>query len=159
MAEEVRVIYFKSIDGRMYKTEAEAERADRNWRAENEVDLTAEIARLDKEATRMKLRVSKSRNEYPVLWVQHGKHGDDYYLLQHPDDRFEAGWDIFSTMMDYGCFMYSVKKKMISEELLRTENKMAATVFMQEEATGEYQRVSSERVTTYTNIKKDAESC
>lgn len=153
MVETVTIERFKSLDGYIYDSKKDAERADARWRAVNEFDLVNDIRKLEAggqgTVLREERRTADRPGRYPVLVTLEMKHSTEYFMATKPDSLPNLYWDIFKLNYDYGCYNYEAASKAISEEIFKTENKFAAMTFVMQRAEYEYERIQTETLSVY----------
>lgn len=153
MAEVVTVERYKSLNGYTYDKLADAERADEEWREENDYDLEHDIAQLTRAGERDMHRLRRNEeqrkySQYPVLYVLQSKHENQHYLAKNVDAVPRIYFSILKFNKEYG-FYHSAAAKAITDEIIRTENHLAAMSFMKERVDYEYENVYTESVTIY----------
>lgn len=152
MVEAVKVERYKSLDGNVYDKRADAERADVQWRKENEYDLEKDITRLTKIGQREMFYLKRNEEQrkhsrFPMLYVLEAKHGNEHYMASTVDAVPKVYFEILKTNKDYG-FYWTPADKAVTDEIVRTENYLAAMAFVKERADYQYERVTTEDVTT-----------
>lgn len=153
MAEVVTVERYKSLDGYVYDKLSDAEKADANWRKENEFDLEKDIALLTKLGEReMKYsRFNESKrkhSQYPELFVLECKHEYQYYVAKNVEAVPQIYFEILKFNKDWGCY-WSDAAKAITDEIVRTENHVAAIAFVKDRVNYQYENVYTLDVTIY----------
>lgn len=153
MVEIVTVERYKSLDGYVYDKLSDAEKADANWRKENEFDLEKDIALLTKMGEReMKyLRYNESQRKhsnYPELFVLECKHEYQYYVAKNVEAVPQIYFEILKFNKDWG-FYWSDAAKAITDEIVRTENRVAAIAFVKDRVNYQYENVYTLDVTIY----------
>lgn len=152
MVEVVTVERYKSLNGYIYDKLADAEKADALWRKENEYDLEKDIAHLTKLGQREMFYLKRNEEQrkhsrYPMLYVLEAKHGDEHYMASTVDAVPKVYFEILKTNKDYG-FYWATADKAITDEIVRTENHLAAIAFVKERVDYQYENVTTEDVTT-----------
>ena len=153
MVEVVTVERYKSLDGYTYDKLADAERADAEWRKENEYDLGRDIARLTKLGERdMRYLTRNEENrrysQYPMLYVLKSKHEDVSYVAKTVAAVPRVYFEILKFNKEWGCY-YTAAAKAITDEIVRTENYLAALAFVKERVDHQYENVLSQDVQIY----------
>lgn len=150
--EHIVVTKFKSLDGNLYDTEHDALAADARWSNENTVDLEKEILLLtnggNRYIKRQKEIHERSPKYYPILFVEKQKHGNNYYLATNPDSIPEIFFKILKENNEWG-FYYTVRDKSVAENIIKTENKIAAIKFILDRSGYEYESVDTETLICY----------
>jgi hypothetical protein len=153
MAEVVNVEKYKSLNGCVYDSLRDAEHADAQWRKENDYDLEKDIAQLTKIGER-EMRYLRNNEEkrkhsqYPVLYVLHSKHGYQHYVATTVEAVPRIYFDILKYNKAWGCY-WTVAATAITDEIVRTENRMAAWAFVKERIDYQYENVYTESVKIY----------
>lgn len=153
MVEVVTVERYKSLNGYMYDKLQDAERADAEWRSENEYDLDKDILRLTLQGNReinylMRVEENRRYSQYPMLFVLKNKYGDQHYVAKTADAVPRVYFEILKFNRDSE-FYYTPAAKAISDEIVRTANYTAAIAFVKERVDYEYEKVFTETVTIY----------
>jgi hypothetical protein len=153
MAETVVVEKYKSLNGYVYDKLADAERADAEWREENEYDLEKDINTLTKLGERdmryMRRNEEQRRySQYPMLYVLESKHANEYYVAMNLEAVPRIYFEILKYNKEYG-FYWSPAPKAITDEIVRTENHLAAMSFVKQRVDYQYENVHTESVTMY----------
>lgn len=153
MAEIVTVEKYKSLNGYTYDKLADAERADAEWREENEYDLEKDIAQLTKDGNRELINLQRRDEKhpghfFPKLYVLDNKYEKIYYLAKSVNAVPKIFFEILKFNEQWGCYTEPAAKA-ISREIVRTENQLAAIAFVQERITYQYENVYTESVTIY----------
>lgn len=153
MVEVITVEKYKSLNGYTYEKLADAERADAEWREENEYNLEKDIERLTKlgERDMRYLRHTEGQrrhSQYPMLYVLESKHSNEYYLAKTVEAVPKIYFEILKYNKEYG-FYWSPAPKAITDEIVRTENYMAAMSFIKQRVDYQYENVHTESVTIY----------
>lgn len=153
MVETVTIEKYKSLNGYTYDKLADAERADAEWRKENEYDLEKDITRLVKLGERDQrylLRTEEQRkySQFPLMLVLEGKWDSRYYVATKPDTVPRIYFEILKFNKECG-FYYSPAAVAITDEIVRTENLLAAMAFVKERVDYQYEKVYTEDVTIY----------
>lgn len=152
MVEVVTIERYKSLDGYVYDKLADAEKADAQWRKENEYDLEKDITRLTKLGQREMFYLKRNEEQrkhsrYPMLYVLEAKYGDEHFMASTVDAVPKVYFEILKTNKDNG-FYWATADKAITDEIVRTENCLAAMSFVKERVDYQYERVTTEDVTT-----------
>jgi hypothetical protein len=153
MVEVVSVERYKSLNGYTYEKLADAERADAEWRKENEYDLERDVARLTEHGTRvMKYMVRNEENrkysQYPMLYVLQSKHDTPSYVAKTVAAVPRVYFEILKFNKAWGCY-YTPAATAITDEIVRTENYLAALAFVKERVDQQYENVLSQDVEIY----------
>ncbi len=153
MVEVVTVERYKSLNGYVYDKLQDAERADAEWRSENEYDLEKDIATLTLRGSREHnhtMRVDENRrySQFPMLFVLKSKYGDQYYVAKTADAVPKVYFEILKYNREFGCY-YGAAAKAISDEIVRTANYLAAIAFVKERVDYQYENVFTETVAIY----------
>lgn len=154
MVEVVVVERYKALNGHTYSTLAEAEKADAQWRQENECDVDSTIAKLVQIGQRnmSNLKRNEERREhsrFPMLYVLESKHSTEYYLANTADSVPLVYFEIlkFNKACEY---YYTLADKTVTDEIVRTENHLAAIAFVDNRNNHQYERVTTESVTIFS---------
>lgn len=153
MVEVITVERYKSLNGYVYDKLADAERADAEWREENEYDLEKDIntlTKLGERDMRYMRRTEEQRkySQYPMLYVLESKHANEYYLAMNLESVPKVYFDILKYNKEYG-FYWSLAPKAITDEIVRTENHLAAMSFVKQRVDYQYEKVYTESVNVY----------
>lgn len=153
MVEVVTVEKYKSLNGYVYDKLTDAERADAEWREENEYDLEKNINTLTKLGERDMRYLRRDEEQrrysrYPMLYVLESKHANEYYIAMSVESVPKIYFDILKFNKEYG-FYWSPAPKAITEEIIRTENHLAAMSFVKQRVDYQYEKVYVESVTIY----------
>ena len=153
MVEAVTVERYKSLNGYVYDKLADAERADAEWRKENEYNLERDVAQLTKIGERdMKYLTrneeSRKYSQYPMLYVLKSKHDDLSYVAKNVTAVPRVYFEILKYNKNWGCY-YTAAAKAITDEIVRTDNHLAALAFVKERVDYQYENVLSQDVQIY----------
>jgi hypothetical protein len=151
MVEVVTVERYKSLDGYVYDKLADAEKADAQWRKENEYDLEKDIAQLTKIGQRDMVYLKRNEEQrkhsrYPMLYVLEAKYDDVHYMANTVDAVPKVYFEILKTNKDNE-FYCTPADKAITDEIVRTENHLAAIAFVKARVSYQYENVTTEDVT------------
>ncbi len=155
MVEVVTVQKYKSLDGYTYDNESDAKRADDEWRTDNEFDLERDISSLTKRGDRDMQYIRRSEeqrkySQFPKLYVLENKYETLRYVAKSVDAVPLVYFEILKVNRDCG-FYYDAAPKAISDEIIRTNNHLAAMSFVSDRSNRHYQyeEVHIETVTIY----------
>lgn len=153
MVEVITVERYKSLNGYTYDKLADAEHADADWRRENVYNLENDIARLTKLGNRevqylQKNEAQRRHSQFPLLFVLESKWASEYYVAKSPDFVPKIYFDILKYNKDCE-FYWSPAAKAITDEIIRTENHLAAIAFVKERVDYQYEKVYTESVNIY----------
>lgn len=155
---KIEVTKFKSLNGKLYDTEEECDRADRNWKQFDCMDgIEDEVKALERQYKNMQRRQTvAAEKDRPdpyrgtKLVVAYEKHGNSFYMGTGLDGLIECYWRIFAERMNekYGFYRYiDGRPAAIAKIIFATENKGAAYAFIGDRCDYEYERVEIESVT------------
>jgi hypothetical protein len=142
---------FKSLNGYTYDKLADAERADEEWREENEYDLERDIRILTHTGEReMKvMRYNESQRKYsrfPELFVLECKHENQNFIAMNVEAVPQVYFEILKFNKEWG-FYWTPAAKALSDEIIRTENRLAAIAFVKDRVDHQYENVYISNVT------------
>ena len=151
MVEVVTVERYKASNGHTFGTLAEAEKAEAQWRKENEYDVDGNIAQLTTAGQRVMQHMrrneeNRKHSRYPMLYVLQAKHGDQYYLVNTTEDVPKAYFEILKFNKDSE-YYYTPADKAITDEIVKTANHIAAVAFVKARNDAQYEQVIEEDVT------------
>lgn len=147
MVEVVTVERYKSLDGYTYDKRVDAERADAEWRKENEYDLERDIARLVAVGTQRMSYISRYF-DFPKLFTLRTKHEDVNIVAKNIDSVPQVYFEFLKINREIGCY-YTSAASAIADEIVRTENYLAAMAFVERRTDYQYEKVESQTIKIY----------
>lgn len=144
MVEEVSITKYKSRNGKMYDTEQEAIQADLTWLTPPHVKMNNEISKLEKNASRDILQKSM---QYPRVIISHEKYDDDYSICLSESGVLTLYLQIVKTRLS--SYFYIGDDKLIAEEIVNTNNQIAAYGWLMKRNHYEYENIENISVTVY----------
>jgi hypothetical protein len=151
VAEVVTIERYKSLNGYTYEKLADAERADAEWREENEYNLERDIAQLTKIGEREMKRLrhyeaQRKHSSYPELFILECKHESQHFIAMSVEAVPKVYYEILEYNKEWGCY-WSPAAKALSDEIVRTENHLAAIAFVKNRVDHQYENVYVSNVT------------
>lgn len=129
MVEIIQTLRYKSEDGSIYDTHAQAVAADRAYAGK--VGFWVDrIIKILENAARYEIERHKDRKSFPKLIIFKSKHEDLYYYAFSADDLEKIGFDILTMNLEDGLYTNSDKDEATATTIEKTNNKLAAFGFI-----------------------------
>lgn len=145
ISQTVTKVTWKTFDGKVFDTEAEAEEYEETIGVPEMVNK--EVLRLHQQGKRRCKSITKSfeaRPDRKLLIIDTDKYDSDYYIVKNADEFLIVYWRIFSEdrFGEYGPYrqLYDEEKK-IAEAILESADKFAALAFIDARSDYEYEKV------------------